>query len=375
MKRKPLRLLASLFVLGAIGFGIAVGKDESPGKKSEPPSVPKTNDADASPQNKPVKKDEGPKAAEVPKPGAETDPAEQNATNQPEVDPELAADEETIRATGETFVKAYNDADAEATAAHFAEDAEYIDGAGNVYDGREAIQEAVGECFESNPGGQIDLYVQSIRFVSRGVAIEDGTTVVSDADGENPITTIYTAIHVKTDGKWQVVSVRERPVVDTRQHRVKLEELAWLQGDWIDEDEEVSVIFSCAPTDNDNFLLRKFTIRLADQEVMSGTQRIGWDPLTGKLRTWIFDSEGGFSDGYWYCDEDRWVLKTSGVTADGEPASASSIYTLINEHTMTWQVVDFEIAGIRQPDSEPVTIVRRAPSPESLDEAVSVESK
>jgi len=49
--------------------------------------------------------------------------------------------------------------------------------------------------------------------------------------------------------------------------------------------------------------------------------------------------------------------------ADGQTASSTSIYTFVNEHTMTWQSVDHEIAGVQQPDSEVVTIVRQSPAP------------
>ena len=31
--------------------------------------------------------------------------------------------------------------------------------------------------------------------------------------------------------------------------------------------------------------------------VLSGTQRIGWDPLNRQFKTWIFDSEGGHAEG------------------------------------------------------------------------------
>ena len=122
-------------------------------------------------------------------------------------------------------------------------------------------------------------------------------------------------------------------------------------------------VFSCESVENGNFLLRKFTIQIAGQEMMSGTQRMGWDPLTGKLRAWIFDSEGAYSEGFWHRDGDHWVLKSTGVTADGQATSSTSIYTFVNPHTMTWQLVHHEIAGVQLPDSEVVTIVRQAPVP------------
>jgi hypothetical protein len=136
-----------------------------------------------------------------------------------------------------------------------------------------------------------------------------------------------------------------------------------LMGDWIDEGDDSIVSFSCKATDSGNFLLREFAIEIAGRKAMSGTQRIGWDPLTGKLRGWIFDSEGAYAEGLWHRDEDSWVLKTTGVTADGQAASSTSIYRQINDHTMTWQSIDYEIGGVQIPDSEVYTIVRQAPIP------------
>ena len=57
------------------------------------------------------------------------------------------------------------------------------------------------------------------------------------------------------------------------------------------------------------------SIKIAGREEISGSQRIGWDALLGKFRSWIFDSEGGHSEGYWHRDGDNWVLKATGVTA------------------------------------------------------------
>ena len=283
------------------------------------------------------------------------------------VSKERAADEAAIRQTGDSYEKAYDAGDAKAIAAHFTPDAEYIDEQGNVHQGREAIEAAMTAYFAENPGCQIEINIDSLRFVSAGVVVEDGTTTVTPKDNAEPVSSRYTAVHVKTNGKWLAASVRDHAPKDRRQHRAQLQQLGWLRGDWVDESDDSVVLFSCDVVDGGNFLLRKFIIQIAGQEAMSGTQRIGWDPLTGKLRAWIFDSEGGYGDGSWHRDGGRWVLKSTGVTADGQTASSTSIYTFVDEHTMTWQSVDHEIAGVQLPDSELVTIVRRAPMPEMAD--------
>ncbi len=300
---------------------------------------------------------------------------EQQSAATPEETPAAAAVTETappspyvkeeaaIRETGVTFAKAYNAGDAAAVAAHFTPDAEYVDEEGNLFQGRKEIEEALADYFEENPDSQLEVTVDSIRFVSAGVAIEDGSTTVVHSEGGLSDESFYTAIHVLVDGEWLTASSREHAPKNERQHSTQLEQLDWLLGDWVDEDDDAVVEFSCQLVDNGNFLLRHFVVKIAGEEAQSGTQRIGWDPVTGKLRTWIFDSDGGYGEGTWRRDGENWVLKTTGVTADGQSVSGTSIYTLVNDHLMTWQGVDHEIAGESCEDSEVITIVRKPPTP------------
>lgn len=301
----------------------------------------------------------------------------------------LTPDEEAIRRNGAEFIKAYQTGDAKALSGHFAKDAECVDESGVCCSGAAAIENSMAEFFKANPGCKLIKTIDSIRFVSPGVAIEDGTTACTCADESSCVVCRYSTVHVKQDGKWLVASVHDRDSHDLKEHSMKLTELAWLQGEWVDEGDDAVIHFSCKPIDNGNFLMRSFSIQVSGEETMAGTQRIGWDPLSGKLRTWVFDSSGSFGEGVWYrnlddgdaadsddADEEsnaddgdeseasaRWILKMTGVMADGKPASSTSIYTLINDHTMTWQSVDHEIAGVHQPDSEVVTIVRKAEAP------------
>jgi len=301
-----------------------------------------------------------------------------------------AADEAAIRKNAAAFVRAYQVGDAKAVAEQFAADAECVHESNVCCRGRAAIEESLAEFFTENPGCRLEKTIDSIRFVSPDVAIEDGTTMCECADESSCVVCRYTTVHVRTDGKWLVASVHDRDSRDLKEHSLKLEQLGWLQGEWVDEGDDAVVHFSCEPIDKGNFLMRSFTIEIAGQENMTGTQRIGWDPLRGKLRAWIFDSSGSFGEGVWYRESDdniasddesetpetdgeedqpanaeRWILKTTGVLADGKTASSTSIYTMINDHTMTWQSVDHEIAGVHQPDSDTITIVRKAVAPEA----------
>lgn len=282
----------------------------------------------------------------------------------------FAADEKAIRKIHDDLVKAYSSDDAKAVAALFGSDGEYINAEGLVFKGRQEIEESLSEYVGDHPGCKLDSEIDAIRFVSPTVALVDGVTVVVHEEGEGDATHChFAAVYVKTDNKWEVASVRDRLIYPVQFAEDQLSRLDFLKGDWIDEDDNSVVSFVCKPTDNNKFLLREFDLKISGKKVMSGSQRIGWDPISGNLRTWIFDSEGGFAEGVWEQDGDDWVLSVSGVTADGETASGSSIYKIVNEETLTWQAVDHEVGGIPVPDSPVFTLTRRGPAPTDGEES------
>ncbi|WP_157605145.1 YybH family protein [Schlesneria paludicola] len=276
----------------------------------------------------------------------------------------MSAEERAIRATGETYVAAFCAGDASAAASHFTADAEYVDPSGTVYRGRKEIEELLKSLFSSKSGCKLQLEIESVRLVSPGVAIEDGMISVG-ADKAEPEICSYTAVHIKQGDKWFTASVRDRAVEKPQQQRTQLSQLDWMVGDWVYEGDDAMVRFSCQPTDNGNFLIRNFTVHIEGQQTMSGTQRVAWDAHAKKFRTWVFDSNGGFSEGFWHCDDQTWTLKLHGVTADGDVASSTSHYSILNDHAMTFRSVDREVNGTKLPDIDAVTIVRESPLPEA----------
>ena len=90
---------------------------------------------------------------------------------------------------------------------------------------------------------------------------------------------------------------------------------------------------------------------------MSGTQRIGWDPRLKQFRSWVFDSDGGFSEALWSRYGDSWVLKTTGVLKDGRSATATHVLTRINRDHIKWASVDRTIGGEVLADAEEIRLV------------------
>lgn len=276
----------------------------------------------------------------------------------------MSSDERQVRDTAASYVKAFNDGDASRAAAHFTESGEYIDEHDNRFKGRQAIENLLKSFFAENRRCKLELHVDSVRELNSDLAIEEGTSKCVHPDGSMPHSCAYSAVHVKSGGKWLTASVRDRQLEQPRDHASKLKQFDWLVGDWIHEGDDSVVRFSCHPVDNSSFLVRKFTVTTGGKQTMSGSQRIGWDAQAGKFRAWVFDSDGGHAEGFWHRDGAAWVLKLSGVTADGKPASATTVYSNIDARTITYQSVNHEVAGEELPDSSPVRIVRELSQPD-----------
>jgi uncharacterized protein (TIGR02246 family) len=271
-------------------------------------------------------------------------------------------DEKAIRQIADAFTKAYNAHDAKAVAQLFTADAETTDDEGNTANGRAAIERKFVGVFEESPKSQISIAIGTIRFLIPTVAIEDGSATVIRQPDEAAGQTQYTVVHVKQDGKWLMASVRDR-ADEQMSGEEQLKQLEWLIGEWIDESPDSLVVTSTRWTDNHRYILSEFTIQVGGSPLMNGSQRIGWDPLAKLIRCWVFDSEGGFAEGVYSRAGNQWIVKMTGVTRDGRPASATNITTLLGKDRMTWQSRDRMVAGEEAPDIDEVLVVRKPPKP------------
>ena len=91
---------------------------------------------------------------------------------------------------------------------------------------------------------------------------------------------------------------------------------------------------------------------------------IGWDPQSGQIKSWLFDSNGGHGEGLWTRTGDKeWVVKAQGVLRDGRPTSATQIHTIINKDSVKTSSIDRIIGGQVAPDIADVVMVRKPPQP------------
>jgi uncharacterized protein (TIGR02246 family) len=297
-------------------------------------------------------------AGEKKKSGAKPEVSAAPASQAQEKKSESKSDEKAIRAAVETYVAAYNRADAKAVAAHWSDTGEWTSPSGQRFRGRQAIEKELKTLFAENKGMRIEVLKPVVRLVSADAAVEEGT-VRAIRPGEPPSDSTYVAVHVKKDGQWKLDSVHETEVAEAAPANSALQDLAWLVGQWVDDTPEANVGATVTWTKNKTFLNYAFKVSAPGMDDLEGTQIIGWDPAAGTIRSWMFDSDGGFGEGIWTKKGNSWVIKFHQVMPDGRKASATNIYTLVDGNACTWKSIGRKVDDQFLPNVDEVKMVRK----------------
>jgi uncharacterized protein (TIGR02246 family) len=270
------------------------------------------------------------------------------------------ADKAAIEKAVASYVAAFNAGDAKALAALWSPEGVYTSRlSGDQVVGREALEKDFAALFVEVKGAKLKVSTDSIDFVSPNVAVEQGrATVLRPKD--SPLLSDYRAVYVRRDGKWLIDRVSEDEEVPARpSHHEHLKDLEWLVGNWIDQDGGEAIKTECQWTRNKNFLTRSFTVSIEDRIDVAGMQVIGWDAARKQIRSWVFDSDGGFVEGVWKKSGDRWTVTSTATLSDGKTGSFTSISRPLDKNSFGWQKVNRIVDGEILPNIDEVVIVRQ----------------
>jgi uncharacterized protein (TIGR02246 family) len=271
------------------------------------------------------------------------------------VSPEMA----DVSASERAYEEAYAKGDVAAMAAFFTDDAEYTSDDGRTFNGKPSIEACLRDAFKVNKGARLSIDITSVKSIAPEVMIEKGTSSVVSKTGE--VTgSLYTAVQVKKDGKWKISQLVETPLPEMSVGD-RLAELTWLIGSWQEADKEagVTVHSSYQWARGGSFITRSVTVKRGDDPVLEGWQIIGWDPVQGGIRSWTFDDEGGYSEGRWTREGQRWLVRESGYAPDGSRSSADQTITKTTDDRFFWQSDNRTLDGDPQPSIARIEISRQ----------------
>ncbi len=270
-----------------------------------------------------------------------------------------AGDRAKIEASVKSYAAAFNARDAKALAAHWSPEGVYISrltGAQTI--GREALEKEFTALFAEVKDAKLEVATTSIEFVSPNVALEQGSAVVVRPKAK-PDKSTYSAVYVKREGKWLLDRISEEGEQEPPpSHYEQLKDLEWMIGNWEDKDGGDVIKTQCQWTRNKNYIMRAFTASVEDRVNLTGMQFVGWDAARKQIRSWVFDSDGGFSEGVWTKKDNQWLVQTKATLPNGKLASSTSILKPIDGSRFAWQKVNRVVDGEILPNIDEVVIVR-----------------
>lgn len=274
----------------------------------------------------------------------------------------VAAVVKAIAAESEATVKAFNAGDSAALAAMFIADGELVDENGTVTESRAEIAALFKRFFERFPQATLEMEVTDAREVGDDVVIEEGVRRITTAQGAAAAQVRYVAVRTKQGDTWPLASYREFSDDPLPSPAEMLASLDWIVGDWVDESPEGKTQISYRWSEDGNFLIGEYNLSVGGQAAAKSVQRIGWDPVEGTLRSWTFDSDGGFSEGEWLGTDDGWVVKSEATLPDGTIGSATvSIRPSDADHFVV-ESTDRIVGGAEEADFK-LVIARKPPQP------------
>lgn len=269
--------------------------------------------------------------------------------------------EQAVRGAAAAYRQALDQQDVEAIVGFWTPEADYVDQLGRVYKIHAGMSQAKKLSQEAVHIAHLAPKTETItiRLVTPDVAIEDGSFERTGALAGPAPQGRYTAVWVKRDGRWLIDGVRETPV-HVEDSSDAIDDLGWLIGDWVAEGPHASAEISCSWGKDESYIVTQLKLRPEVGEPFSATQVIGWDPSQQKIRSFMFDSRGGFNEGIWMNEGDGWVVRSTESHPNGKRTASTKIYSRIDENTAIWESIDDDVAG--QPGAElRMRITRKQP--------------
>jgi uncharacterized protein (TIGR02246 family) len=272
------------------------------------------------------------------------------------------ADEDAIRAAAMEYLAALAKGDPKVLAEFWTPDGDFVDGAGQEHPAAELVSEAVAAAAAPGAKPVVKLNASKIRFLADDVAVEDGTSEVTPPGGKDapPLRGRFHAIWVKQAGRWRLASLREVPSEVASGGR--LSDLGWMVGTWKAEEGNATMEVDVRWNPTGTYLLRDLKAVHDGRVVFEGQQRVGWDPLTRKLKSWSFDSNGGYGEATWVKDGKSWVGQATAVLPDGRQSSGTTILTFDGRDTLVRKSLAGRVDGNPVPDQE--VVFKRQPGGE-----------
>ena len=254
-------------------------------------------------------------------------------------------DEAAILRASKDYLAALERGDGAAIAEFWTTEGTYVDEMGQVTKARDLVSKAGATKSTGRPSATVSNV--TLRFVTPDVAIEEGSCTC----GSQSLQGRFSATWVRQNDRWRLDSLREwrTRVASNSNHLTPLEPFV---GEWVSQANNRTTRVTVKWNSSKTFLGRELVVTTDGKESFRGTQQIGWDPLSGEIRSWTFNSDGSRTEGVWSLEGNAWMVASDGVLPDGELSTATHIFKFQDKNTIVFKSISGEIGGKPTPDFE-----------------------
>ncbi len=265
-------------------------------------------------------------------------------------------DEKALRGQADDYAKAFAAGDYTTIANMWSPDGTYTDAEGDEFKGRPAIEQFFKSSFEHYGGQPLEICIDSIKFPSTGVAIEEGRSRILQGRYAGSMSR-YLVVHVKDNGKWQMRAVSE--TVCPESFNDSLDDLSWLIGKWTAKASSTKIVHARIDwTANQKFLRCVYQKEIAGDTKEMAVSIIGRNPSTGQIVSWHFDATGGYGSARWFRDGQSWVQHASSTEPTGATGNAIYVLSKLDNNNFTLRSTDRYLDHLPLPDTQEIKITR-----------------
>ena len=253
-----------------------------------------------------------------------------------------AGDEAGVRQAGQDYLAAVQRSDAKAMADFWTAEGSYTAANGKTT----KVHDLLSKPSTANRTVRLpaNLTHVSVRFIADDVALEDADCELAAANGAPPVNGHYSALWVRRDGHWKLDSLKESRAESPTSGADELASLAVLAGEWTGQLNDATIHISAKWDATKKFLRRDFSAASITPSI-AGTQEIGWDPIAGRVKSWMFLDDGSFGEGLWSLQGTVWMEVSSRVLPDGRIIKAVQVYKFSDKNTLNWKLIRGSVDG------------------------------
>jgi len=262
-----------------------------------------------------------------------------------------------VRRAADAYATAFNAGDEKALGDQWTVGAELEEG-GTLLKGRDAIVASLKRWREIHPQSSLKIEVTDMKPLGEGVARVQGTLTYTKQAGGEPAISRFDSLRVLEKGVWRIAESRVVPTP-----RAALADLAWMIGTWQSTDAKSGTTIDATyeRTLDDHALVGRIKVKRKDGSNVDSLDVIHADRLTGRVRSWNFDSTGARAEGVFSSDGtsfERKFVATPGNPAAGSRAEWVQVLTPLGRDMLLWHSIERSIDGRSEPDTEPVHLRR-----------------